>query len=301
MHKTKNMSYEIIYHKQFIKIEQEDKPTMFVPLVFGGSNNCYETYFDRKGRPRERRSRSWNVINLGLKNHMGTKEAMLQYQEKYRSGLMQQSPDEYEDSRFGYFAALAIGGTTRTTTYSNYKGVVINGCKNALTVEQLRQSRVKVEIYTASKAFYEQAFENAGIEPCSMYPKTTKEFLDMYEELISKTKPYKIPCYIRFNVDDKGLKEFLGKSIVTTQMKERVDLEKWWSITLDNGCYYIKSGKRNVCYSYNLISAKAFESKKAAEKVAEKLLNKGFKEVVVNEQNEPFFIYKRKKVQSVCV
>ena len=74
-----SMSYEIIYDKQFVKLEREDKPTVFIPMIYGGSNNCFDITYDRLGRRRERRERSWFSFDWvcdGAK--YDTMEAMLQ-------------------------------------------------------------------------------------------------------------------------------------------------------------------------------------------------------------------------------
>ena len=50
------MSYEIIYDKNFIKVEQENKETVYCPMIYAGSNNCYEHSYNG----RERRARDWS-------------------------------------------------------------------------------------------------------------------------------------------------------------------------------------------------------------------------------------------------
>lgn len=271
------MSYEIVYDKQFIKIPQQDKPTMFVPLILCGSNNCTEFFTDSRGRERERRERDWHVFRSLLSGkHFGTQEEMEKSQTDERERLIERYKNAeagyvYQDKSFGYFASLAIGGSTHKTTFSNYQGIVKNGCKNALTVEELIKMRIAVTIRTGSNHYNKDKFDKAGIEPFTLYPETTEEFLSMYEDFQAKTKEFGIPCYIGLDADEKYLRRLRKAANPKRKVRERVQVNQWWTIKVEGLGHFIKFTPRRVRYSYYADFAKIYTSLKDAEKALKRV------------------------------
>lgn len=135
------MSYEIIYNKQFIKLEEEE----YIPVIYAGSSNCYE--WSPHGR--ERRERSWFSYNFICNgSYKGTKDQFLQTMDSHRNSLIREyhdGDDVYSDSRFGCFTSLAIGHSTRTT-YRMWTNLVKFGIKRALTIEQLTNEGVSISL-----------------------------------------------------------------------------------------------------------------------------------------------------------
>lgn len=62
------MSYEIVYNRQFLRIDEK-----IIPLVLSGSNNCYEPL----SNGRQRRERSWNPIYIGSNKQITLEKADL--------------------------------------------------------------------------------------------------------------------------------------------------------------------------------------------------------------------------------
>jgi len=144
------MSYDLIYDKQFVKLE---KSNAFIPMVLCGSNNCYEYTSGN----RERRARDWYGFKFVLckDNHLfATKDEMLKSQNEYRGELIERNNGEYSDDSFGYYTGLAIGGGTDRTTFGNYQGIVKTGCRKALTIEQLRDEGVGLHASIYNTDFY---------------------------------------------------------------------------------------------------------------------------------------------------
>ena len=270
------MSYEIIYDKQFIKLPQKNKPTMFVPLIFCGSNNCTEIYYDRQGRQRERRERGWHCFTWLLDgSHFGTQEQMIERQNKERNDLIErqnkEDREEYQDSRFGYFASLAIGGSTHRTTFGQYQGVVKTGCKNALTVEELIANNISVKIFTGSDYYSKEKFEKAGLKPFTVYPKTTAEFFEMYEAFIAKTSPFDIPCYIQLEANQDTLKRLRRTLNPKRKVRQLVEVEKWWSIDIENLGTFLKFTARGTRYSRYSDGGKQYTDEATAKRALQKV------------------------------
>jgi len=293
------MSYDLIYAKQFIKVETE-KEIKYIPIVLAGSSNCFET----TSSGRERRARSWYNLRSFAKT-MATEKEMLDnvYAERERiiarnNERLKESPnwDKYDDKLFGYFSALAIGGRhTSNTTFGMYRGLITSGVKKALTVEQLRKYSVSVYISVFSASFDKEKNKIADeLNKNFGYVSTTAELLlsiEHYEKIktsdlvlnvkISAIDDAKAPCLKRAHL------EFHPKERKETQ---KVELDKYFVIKTSHG-YFNRLLPRGYRYSYFLNSAKVFETLPQARKYIEKLANKGYTGTV-EEIKEKITIYK---------
>lgn len=294
------MSYEIIYDKQFIKLPKQDKPTMFVPLIFCGSNNCTEFYYDRQGRHRERRERGWHCFSWLLDGaHFGTQEQMIERQNQERNDLIERTKneegrDKYDDSRFGYFSSVAIGGSTRNTTFGQYQGIVKTGCKNALTVEELVKYNISVKIFTGSDYYSKEKFEKAGLKPFTLYPYTTEEFLEMYEAFIEKTSPFGIPCYIQIDANQDTLKRLRRTLNPKKKTRQLVEVEKWWSISIAKLGTFAKFTARGTKYSAYSDGGKQYTDEVTAERALKRVqerIGTRYGEVSLETHNTPTRIW----------
>jgi hypothetical protein len=286
------MSYEIFYDKQFIKAEKEGK-TVFFPMVYGGSNNCIQ--YDRSNRGR--RSRSWFNFTYPLEGRRyGMLEEMLENVEaerlKYIEGNKESNAryvaegkpewcDEYSDDRFGYYASLAIGGsTTRTTTFGMYKSIFVAGCKKALTVEELLEKGINVSINSSiySKEDTEK-FKAMGKEEFYFYPKTSEELMEKveyFEEYI-KDAPF-VSMYVTIHASEYTMKN-LRKRLYPKTKKEAVNVNTLpeYYVIKDTIAYnyVIKLTGNGYKYSYNGKSnCKRIANKKEAERFAKKACDK---------------------------
>lgn len=136
------MSYAILYKSQFIKVDEH----RVLPLLEQGSNNCYDV--DMRGRS-TRRARDWGNTychNDGgfITTHDDILNSIKADRDKYKADY----PDEYTDSRFGYYMGAAISpNSTHKTTFGKYLSFYKKALKNALTIEQLRDKGITVTLY----------------------------------------------------------------------------------------------------------------------------------------------------------
>ena len=286
------MSYELFYDKQFIKAEKEGK-TVFFPMIYGGSNNCIQ--FDNSSRGR--RERSWFNFTYPLKGRRyGSLEEMLKNVEAERLGYIESNKqsnaryiadgkpewcDEYSDDRFGYYASLAIGGShTSKTTFGMYKGIFTTGCKKALTVEELLENGISVNIHSYIYSNVEEAkFKEMGKDTFSFYPQTSEELIekvDYFEEYI-KDAPF-VSMYVSINASEYTMKN-LRKRLYPKTKKEQVDIntlpEYFVIFDTNSRNYVIKLTGNGYRYSYNGKSyCKRIANKKEAERYAKKACDK---------------------------
>lgn len=269
------MSYEIIYGKQFIKLTEQK----LIPVLYWGSNNCYEYKNGGRGR-RERDFSSPSFLrNDKLYN---TPAGIIEATEVLKNKLiesnknyLEQYPDwnQYKDENFGYFASLQIGASTHTTTFKSLVNLVKDGIKKALTVEQILQAGADVHIYHYE--YNEGDFKKKyGIDPINSYPKTSEELLNIIENSILNFAPDLQPS-IRIDAGDctvKRLKEINGNGPRQKRQKQRKEVPFFYVLkcTKVSG-YFVKQTKYGYRYSQWDNSAKPFETEKAAQKYISKM------------------------------
>jgi len=284
------MSYDLIYAKQFVKIETKNEPK-FIPIVLAGSSNCYDVVTNSG---RERRSRSWfDLRSFTAKNVLATEKEMLEniYAERQRMidrnnescKEYPESCDKYDDKHFGYFASLAIGGHhTSSTTFGMYKGLITTGVKKALTVEQMKQFSIGVGLSVFSCRFDKES-ENKATE-------INKNLgsVETTEELIEKINYYKslnidfLVLTVRLDAmsDKKALKRMhLHYFPKQYKEKQKIELDEYFVIKTPKGYFYrmLPQGYR---YLYTKYGAKVFDTLPQARKYIDKLAKKGYKSKV---------------------
>jgi hypothetical protein len=249
------MSYEILYDKQFIKLDDNK----FVPMIYAGSNNCYESTYNG----RDRRSRSW--FNFGFpmehKKPYASLEEFMEHCKTYRQGIIDRNietnkrnndndqsswNDTYSDATFGYYSSLAVGGsTTRTTTYGSYKGIFTTGCRKALTIEELSSEGISVSIssYGANQDGLEDFYET---------PKNADEFISMYNEAKERFKGTKISVSINLHGASENTMKWLRKKRFprVRKAKKLIEVDSFYTILARNGSYLVKKLKYGYKYTY---------------------------------------------------
>ena len=283
------MSYDLIYDKQFIKAEKEGKEVFF-PMFYGGSSNCYE--IGSRGRC-GRRERSWYNSTYTLQGRRyGTLEEMIESTnaerlrviESNKKNIEQYGADwgDYSDKRFGYFIGLAIGGShTTKTTFGNYQGLFRTGCQKALTVEELLEFGVTVNVYTPTYNDVEEILKKVGKEKIYFSPKTSKELiekLEEFEEYLKDVPSVHLQVTLR-RADEQTMKTIRRSKFPdkTQKTREYVNVDKYFVVkdVLDNN-YIIKATRSGYRYSlHGECYAKKFAKETAAKRWA-KALNKKY-------------------------
>ena len=297
------MSYEIIYDKQFIKAEKEGKPVFF-PMLYMGSNNCIQ--FDRSARGR--RERGWHNSTYQLNDkRYGTLEEMLQNVEKERERVIEgckksfeQYKEEwckYSDERWGSHTSVSFGGGCKST-FGQYKGLFITGCKKALTVEELKEFHVDVRICTGSFYYREEdlkKYKEAGKEEINCTVNTSKELMDKLEEIEEylKDTPY-VKFYITIDASESQMKWIRKQKFPKTKHpKELKTVDKFYVVKdTSTGNYVLKASRGGYKYSYNGRSyCKRFFKETDAKKLAKRMNEKMLRTFVVEEINETAQVY----------
>lgn len=267
------MSYEIIYDKQFIKAKKEGQD-VFVPMLYWGSNNCYEASSSRNGNGR--RSRDWSNMSFITNGRIYTtlEEMILKAQQELKERTAHCEADDYFDKanykpgdvekHFGYYTSLAIGGSTRKTTYGAYEGLFRTGCKKALTVEELLQCGVSVVVYMYY--FDEAKLKEKGLEPFRLYPKTSDEFISMVDEKMEYLKDSGYNVSISLHASEQTMKRIRREKFPIArknQGKEYVYVNEYFNLTNENGAF-LKNTRNGYRYTYDNYGGKKFGTEKEA-------------------------------------
>ena len=280
------MSYEIIYNKQFVKLNE----TEFIPIVLIGSNNCY----DILPNGRQRRERNW----YGLKNVLngkcyGTLESMVAKCENEREGYIKDNEQQiakygesygrYTDNSYGYYASLAIGGSTRKTTFGKYKGIFTDGVKKAMTVEELRDNGITIEVtsgYTDDKELKEHNKERRNHYPITSLELKNK--IDEYEEYYKGTP---IGFFVTINSDPERvlrMQQIRNRLSKQTKVKTPKEVKEEFVFKMEGGGYFVKGTRNGLNYTYDLsYLSKRVYNEKTANRVCKTLNEKHNKKFVV--------------------
>jgi hypothetical protein len=269
------MSYEIIYQKQFIKAVKEDK-TVYVPMVEGGSSNCFEVATNR-------RSRSWfcDTFILDGENY-GTKEQMLNKAEELKKELIERNEinkkeypgwNSYDDKSFGYFAGIAIGtANTGKTSFGQFKGIYKTGCDKALTIEELKDIGISTIVYVS--LFDYKEFKEKGLEEFYIRVETSEELIKVIDEKKEYLKGTDYRLSIKFQGWDGNFKK------ARSRFKKNANKKKEWTYVdsfyvLENSVgFFVKNTKSGYRYTpSHSIGCKKFASKKEAEAFKRKMKN----------------------------
>jgi hypothetical protein len=194
---------------------------------------------------------------------------------------------EYSDSEFGYYEAIAIGSqSTHSTTFGMFKGIVTTGCKKALTIEQLAEDRVFINI-TNMPAYgnieTQQKYKDLHLTSrgYDIMPKTTEEFHTQLAEMTASMKENGITGMI---VSFVGMYESMPKRLrkkffpISRSLNKVYAEEGYYVLSLEGEIkgYFKKFTKYGFQYNYHapFRGSKATYTTKAKANVRAKSINK---------------------------
>lgn len=242
------MSYEIVYNKQFLKIDGK-----IIPLVLHGSNNCYEPLTNR----RERRERNWNPFYIGNNKQIALTETdLIKMAESLCDG------GEYQD----HFM--------QNGKWVDDKGLIRffqNGIKNAKTIEELRKDYFFMGVYgyfSVWKGIGNIIKNRVGINSSD----GLRIFLEVAQDRLDN-RAEKEEIYICLKYYNEKF-----ESRVKPERKAKEQLTDYFAIKVGNrDSYLVKQTSRRIRHTSLCNLTKQFKTEKEANKYVEKLIEKGFK------------------------
>lgn len=246
MEENKNMSYEIVYNSQFLKIDGK-----IIPLVLHGSNNCYETL----NNGRQIRERNWNPLYIGINKPIAATEAEIMKEIESCCG------GEYQD----HFM--------QNGKWVDDKGLIRffqNGVKNAKTIEELKDNYFFMGMYG-----YFSVWKGMGNIIENRVEISTsddlRKFLDAAQNRLDR-KTEKEEIYICLKYYNEKF-----ESRVKPERKTKERLTDYFVIKVGNrDSYLVKQTSRRIRHTSLCNLTKQFKTEKEANKYVEKLIEKGF-------------------------
>lgn len=270
------MSWEIIYKRQFIKLPDNT----FILMIEAGSNNCYEA-----GGRNARRARSWwnhsyftdNKLSISLEDLTAKLDAELEdYATRCEDGVTK----EEISKQWGYYTAMRLR-TQSNTTFPQYKAFYINGCKQAMTIEEMAEHNVYPDIIGR----FGDNYKRKSIT-------STEDLLKVWEEWHKEDSGI---TNIHLTYDCDYFMDKMHKRLHKREKKPReyVDVKTFWVLYSPNMGYFVKNTRNGFKYSsYTTGSTKAFLTEDKAKKYHEKMRNSSYFEVKKIERDVPIQIRK---------
>ena len=244
------MSYEILYKKAFIKVEDKNLPeTYYIPMVLMGSNNCYEPVY-RNGRTYDIPEKHWNTFSY-TKDRIFHNQILFTRDEITELAVRTSTPSEYGD----------LFHKTRNTQFKQKELFrwFDNGVKTAQSIEWYI-SKGNVCKFTVSN------WNDDGRESLvDEYITTTGRLVELAKQYQSNpdTKTY-------VQVSFSGRELNLPKKVRKSSIKEKI--ENPYVIKIGEDYYFNKLTKYGYRYSYCANGAKYFRSRAIAERYMENSL-----------------------------
>ena len=270
------MSYDIIYNRQFIKVD-EQRVITFLEI---GSNNCYEA--SGTGR---KRSRSWgssigftdgklivkgeDLLNEIDKLEESTKEKCIQYTQQHGEGW------KYNPKRFGYHVGVSFyGKRTSDTSFNSFKTYYKNGIKEAMSIEELSENGIRITIHVYRWLDEHITSKGLEIKPDVTFT-STQHMIDTikeYEEYYGNKTTLYLRCNDGWSIERMKKRRSQSKRNGRKE-KKPIDVAEYFVLETGEGGYFVRNTSRGYKYSFYLSGAKKFINEKEVQKYKDKMRN----------------------------
>jgi len=264
------MSYDIVYGKCFIKLNEDS----FIPIIVYGSSNCYEYTYSSRGNTqrRERGFSNWGQWNGGQSKEIVTKSD-IENKLKIWDEDVRQTNQRYKEQGIGVNSdPTRIDGLfkygSKTFTMKGFKLFIKHGIKTAKTIEEIREAGLSLKV---------RAYKYNQPIIVEDYPKTTKEFFEIYakaKEYCKENEGYRIDIHFT-NTVDYVLKKFkVGRKRTYVNKSE---LKEYFIIRNNNtGYYYSRGTKKGLYWTTSKGFSNVYKTQKDAEKSVTRIKNRFF-------------------------
>ena len=252
------MSYDIVYGKCFVKLGED----LFVPIIVYGASNCYEYTFSNRQR-RERCFSHWGNWGIGERiRELFTRED-IETKLKAWDKNVRETNQRYASEGIGVNSdPTRIDGLVKyggdTFTMRGWRKFIKHGIESAKTIEELCESGLNLRIFAYK---YNESIEVVG------YPKTTAEFFEIYNRVINYCKENED---YRIQIDYTNSVDYVLKRFKTKRQRlstSKAELKEYFIIkNNERGAYYSNSTKRGIYWNHTRGFAKAFKTRKDAER-----------------------------------
>ena len=287
------MSYDIIYARQFIKVDTNEGE-QFIPFVLTGSSNVYETTYSG----RERRARDWwNWRHYTGNKHYATLETMLNICENdLQEYIKQYSEYTAEEIRKRFNSFIAIqNNTQKGSSFEDWKRFFINGCKNAITVEQLVETGNYISVVTGYVYHSEEEKVMKGKDRFHKIAKTNDELLNAMKEAEEYHKDLGVGFQLKLSLfNDINAYHKLRRKLFpqkSRKNRERIPTNHYFVIHIENYGYFARKTKYGFKYSYSENGGKRYLTEKQAQRKMKDLEHKIGYQMSVKKIDTEYTVY----------
>lgn len=247
-------------------------------MLLMGSSNCFEV---GNGGRNGRRERSWSSLRYyNRKGKISEKPEVIlrkldaeltRYIREQRKREDGGKPAHVRD-HFGYYAAIVVGsGRCYDTSWPLYRSQFSNGIKNAMTIEELDELGINLDIH-----YYSYNDDSPNGKPASVDIKTEREyFIELKKWREWQVKNGKM-FYLTLHPSstDAVIRRLRASRSKPPREKTRVEQGHYFVLTNGNG-NLVKYTSRGYRHSYSQTGGKQFRAEDIAEKYRQQLVNKG--------------------------
>lgn len=261
------MSYTIIYEKQFIKVSD----SKVIPMIIIGDNNVW-----MNSGINERRARDPHCPIIDGKVAVTLEEIKADLERihtKYFDPRKEITATRSEKD-FGVCSAIAMYGKgTGGTTWKMYENLYLNGYKQALTVEQLRDhmsisvvvSRRGTKLIPELDLLTKRGFETS---------EELNDYIEMVDKVIKEKGQgaYTYKCKVDGWDIENVCKKLRRKHFpIVKKSKVPTEVDSYYAITINRHNYLVKSQKGGLMYTMLEGDSKPFATEKAAVAALDRL------------------------------
>lgn len=262
------MGYSIINNRFFIKLSDRE----YIPMIQTSSSNWREP--DGK-----RLARDWGVSTYVCSNGVVTNPDTIS---SVFDSALQSKLSEYPDvseadmrSGYGYYTSCYIHGR-RSTSFGQTKAYFINGCKQALTLEELDKQNIHIRVGTSMWASRE-IIQKGLTEFSPQVVKTPEEFNAVIAAIILSHGDLRY-CSVEF-LSEWAIERFLEKSGWQRKINKQnssnyqwIKTNHYYAIYYPEHCgYFLKYTRSGFRYSHYPHSGKQFKTENEAVRFHRKM------------------------------
>ncbi len=281
------MSYNIIYDKQFIRVDD-----YYIPIVLIGSSNLFEA--ETKARVRD--WWIWQFVDNKNTQFLYTEKELLDYADKTIQRVIDTTNDRHRDNpvpvkeiKESFDSYSSVFSSNGGMTAGKFYGIFKNGIKRALTIEQLQKGGLDFQfvVYISEE---EQRIRSLMPAVTTNTTQELKHSLKSFETFLNNNKEIQIliSFYLGFGFGDWRYSlpkiKALRKRIFTKANKpKREVIQDYCYILEQNGRVLVRLTKYGYKYMYyrevlqsswDLSAVKKFKTEKEAQRYLKQVVAK---------------------------
>lgn len=262
------MGYSIINDRFFVKLSDRE----YIPMIQTSSSNWYDP-------DNRRRARDWGVSTYVCEKGVTTNPDIIsRIFDRALQSKVSQYPDHTEQDirkSYGYYTACYLKGN-RNTSFSAIKSYFVNGCKIAMTLDELAKHNIYLTVGTSLWSVRELAQKGLAEFPRTVV-KSAEEFWSIIAAILlahGNLDYLSVEFASEIAVENCLSKKAWERKLERRSMPEHacVKVDHYYSIYYpEKDGYFIKYTRSGFHYAHYPRGGKKFVSEKRAQGFLKKM------------------------------